>query len=374
MKKDNPIPESLIPWQARQRIRSVLEYPARRAARKKLALIRRAAHLSVGFGDVLEEGRTVHGGAVKLLPLRKAFGGNEREFSILYAVSSSQPGFAADLFAHCRRCGIQIVWNQNGVGYPAWAGSESERLNGPMRALRAMAGYVVYQSEFCRVSADKFLGPCALPSEILFNPVDLEKFCPPEIVPDVTPLRLLTLGTHGYPERVFSAIRCLDELRRGGIESSLTIAGRFQWKSAESQVSGLIRQLGLERHVVVLPPFTQDEAADLYRSHHIVLHPKYMDPCPTVAVEALASGCPVVGSRSGGMPELVGPDCGVLVEAATDWSRLITPSGAELAEAVQIITPRLESAGKAARQRAENLFDSRKWVARHAEIFSALLR
>ena len=99
-----------------------------------------------------------------------------------------------------------------------------------------------------------------------------------------------------------------------------------------------------------------------------------MDPCPTVAVEALASGCPVVGSRSGGMPELVGLDCGVLVEAATDWSRLITPSGAELAEAVQIITPRLESAGKAARQRAENLFDSRKWVARHAEIFSALLR
>jgi len=365
--------DSLIPWRARERIRSVLEYPARRAARKKLALIRRAAHLSVGFGDVLDEGRPVHGGAVKLLPLRKAFGGNEREFSILYAVSSSQPGFAADLFARCHQCEIRIVWNQNGVGYPAWAGNESERHNRPMRTLRAMADHIVYQSEFCRVSADKFLGPCGLPSEILFNPVDLEKFHPPEIPSDVIPLRLLTLGTHGYPERVFSAIRCLDELRRGGLESSLTIAGRFLWKSAEPQVSGLIRQLGLERHVKVLPPFTQDEAAALYRSHHIVLHPKHMDPCPTVAVEALASGCPVVGSRSGGMPELVGLDCGVLVEAATDWSRLITPSGTELAEAVRTLVPRLESTGKAARQRAENLFDSRKWVARHAEIFSALL-
>ena len=374
MKKDHPMPASLIPWQARQRIRSVLEYPARRAARKKLALIRRAARLSVGFGDVLDEGRPVHGGAVKLLPLQKAFGGNEQEFGILYAVSSSQPGFAADLLARCRRCGIPIVWNQNGVGYPAWAGSESERHNRPMRALRAMADYVIYQSEFCRVSADKFLGPCGLPSEILFNPVDLEKFHPPEILPAISPLRLLTLGTHGYAERVFSAIHCLDELRRGGIESSLTIAGRFQWKSAEARVAGLIRQLGLERHVAVLPPFTQDEAADLYRSHHIVLHPKYMDPCPTVAVESLASGCPVVGSRSGGMPELVGPDCGGLVEAAMDWTRLITPSGAELAEAVRTLLPRLESAGKAARQRAENLFDSGKWVARHAEIFSRLIK
>ena len=363
----------MIPWQFRRHIRSLLEIPARRAAGKTLALIRRSGHLAVGFGDVLDGGRPIHGGAVKLLPLRKAFGGNEREFSLLYAVSSSQPGFAMDLFNRCRECGIRIVWNQNGVGYPAWAGSESERLNGPMRALRTMADYVVYQSEFCRVSADKFLGPCGLPSEILYNPVDLEKFCPPERRSDVNPLRLLTLGTHGYPERVFSTIHCLDALRRSGIESSLTIAGRFQWKAGEAQVSGLIRQLGLEKHVTILPPFSQDEAARLYREHHIVIHPKYMDPCPTVAVEALASGCPVVGSRSGGMPELVGPDCGVLVEAAMDWSRLITPSGAELADAVRTLLPRLESASQSARHRAENLFDARKWVARHAEIFSRLI-
>ena len=365
---------SFLPWQLREGMRSVLEHPARLRARREFSRIRRTlgADPAPGFGGVLEAG-PVHGGAVKLLPLREAFGGSEAEFNILYAVSSKQPRFAADLFARCKKSGLRIVWNQNGVGYPAWAGSESERHNRPMRALRAMADYVIYQSEFCRVSADKFLGPCGLPSEILFNPVDLEKFRPPEHRPTPRPLRLLTLGTHGYPERVFSAIHCLDELRRGGVDSSLTVAGRFQWKSAEAQVSGLIQRLGLDEHVTVLPAFSQDEAARLYRSHHIVIHPKYMDPCPTVAVEALASGCLIVGSRSGGMPELVGPDCGVLVGAAMDWSRLITPSGAELAEAVQTLLPHLESASRSARQRAENLFDSRKWVARHAEIFARLL-
>ena len=367
------MPASLIPWQVREGIRSILDIPARRAASKGLLQIQRADRLSLGFGGVLSEGTQIHGGAVKLLPLRETFGGSEREFSILYAVSSKQPRFALDLFSQCRKSGIPIVWNQNGVGYPAWAGRESERLNKPMRELRAMADYVIYQSEFCRDSADQFLGPCRHPSEILYNPVDLGKFHPLAGEPAMVPLRLLTLGTHGYPERVFSAIHCLDILRSGGIESSLTIAGRFQWPAGAEQVAELIRRLGIGSHVSILPPFSQDEAALLYRSHHIVLHPKYMDPCPTVAVEALASGCPVVGSCSGGMPELVGTDCGILVEAATDWCRLITPSGNELADAVQSLLPRLGTARKAARERAEKLFDARKWVACHGEIFSALL-
>ena len=364
---------SFIPWQIREGLRSILEFPQRISARKNLLQIRRSDRPYVGFGGVLDEGKPVHGGAVKLLPLREAFGGAENAFSLLYAVSSRQPRFASDLFAHCRKSGIRIVWNQNGVGYPAWAGRESERINKPMRALRSMADHVIYQSEFCRASADKFLGPSGLPSEILYNPVDLEKFHPPESELPAIPLRLLTLGTHGYPERVFSAIHCLDALRRGGIESTLMIAGRLQWEGGGAEVAGLIGRLGLAAHVAILPPFSQDEAARLYRSHHIVLHPKYMDPCPTVAVEALASGCPVVGSRSGGMPELVGADCGILVDAATDWTRLLTPSGKELAGAVQTLIPRLESARKAARARAEKLFDVRKWIARHGEIFVGLL-
>ncbi|MEI6493840.1 MAG: glycosyltransferase family 4 protein, partial [Verrucomicrobiota bacterium] len=302
------------------------------------------------------------------------FGGPGSEINILYAVSSKQPRFAADLFAHCRKRDIAIVWNQNGVGYPAWAGSEAERLNRPMRSLRAMASYVIYQSEFCRESAGKFLGPCPTGAEVLYNPVDLEKFHPPANALPARPLKLLALGTHGYPERVFATLECLSILRAGGIEAVLTIAGRLLWRGGDRDVCRLVRALKLEAAVTILPPFSQEEAAKLYRSHHIVLHPKYMDPCPTVAIEALASGCPVVGSNSGGMPELVGSDCGILVAATTDWSRMVTPTGAELAGAVQSLALRLEPARASARQRAERLFDVRKWVASHAEIFSGLLR
>jgi len=92
-----------------------------------------------------------------------------------------------------------------------------------------------------------------------------------------------------------------------------------------------------------------------------------------VAIEALATGLPVVGSASGGMPELVPAGCGMLVPAPVVWDRLITPTGEEMAAAVAEIYPRLEEYSAAARHHAEAAFDCRKWVEGHREIFSSLL-
>lgn len=363
-------PASFIPWQVRERIRSLLEFPARRAARRRVARIRRAEGLCVGFGGVLDDGRPVHGGAVKLLPLRKTFGGNEIAFGILYTVSSSPPQVAAELFAHCRRRGIRIIWNQNGVAYPAWAGSESERFNAPMRKLRDAADFIIYQSEFCKTSAEKFLGPCGIPSAILFNPVDLEVFVPDrEKAICSSPLRLLAAGTHGTRDRVTSVLEALCSLRAGGIESVLTVAGRFQWAGGERDIACEIARLGMRDFVRRIERFSQSDAPALYREHDLLVHPKYMDPCPTVVLEAMASGLPVVGSHSGGMPEIVPGDCGVLIDAPVDWVSRRTPSGSELAAAVAGIHPKLPDFSLAARRNAEARFDVGKWLAAHGRIF-----
>ncbi len=143
---------------------------------------------------------------------RAALPSDRQQFNVLYLVSSAQPDFAEDLVRAARRARILFVWNQNGVAYPGWAGAESERYNGPMRRLRAMADYIIYQSEFCRTSAEKFLGPCATPHEVLANPIDLVKFAPaPER--HSGSLRLLVMGTHGYAQRVLSPIQCVRALR-----------------------------------------------------------------------------------------------------------------------------------------------------------------
>lgn len=357
-------------------IRNILDLPARRANLASLSVLEKAGGCEpvLSFGSVLENRTLIHGGAVKLLHLKKGFASDENRFNILYLVSSAQPRFAVDLAKACKAKGIVFVWNQNGVGYPAWAGNDSERHNAPMRELRGLADFVVYQSEFCRTSADRFLGPNSAPAKTLVNPVELENFRPPSVPLPVSPLKLLAMGTQNYPERVHCTIDCLKALRDGGLEATLTIAGKLQWANADADLQGRIAKAGLTGFVTLHPAFTQEEAVRLYQGHHIVLHPKYLDPCPTVAIEALACGLPVVGSESGGMPELVPPACGRLVPAPLNWDRLITPTGAELAAAVNEILPRYAEFSAAARAHAEAHFDSRQWVARHAEIFDSLLK
>lgn len=366
----------MIPWSLRDSVKTVISFPGRLAKRRQWAAVRFAGGSgpTLGLGGLLDPGRFVHGGAVKLLALRETFPCDDREFNILYLVSSAQPQFAEDLVAACRRRGIKFVWNQNGVGYPAWAGGESERHNAPMRRLRASADFIVYQSEFCRRSAEKFLGPSARPSEVLLNPVDLEKFAPRREARPEGPLRLLAMGTQNYRERAVSVLACARALSDAGTSCSVTIAGPLLWAGAGQDLRGEADRLGLGGSVSFLPRFTQEEAPGIYRAHDILVHPKYLDPCPTVVAEALACGLPVVGSRSGGLPEMTSPQCASLVDVPVVWEQLITPSGEELARGVQALAEDLPAASAAARQRASALFGAPAWCARHGEIFRSLLR
>lgn len=359
----------------RGNIRSVLDWPVRRATSSKRSCIRYApsAEVILGFGGVLDNGELIHGGAVKLLALRNFFRCNEEEFNILYLVSSAQPPFSEDLVRICRSRGIKFIWNQNGVGYPAWAGAEAETHNAPMRRLRAEADFVIYQSEFCRESAERFLGSCAVASTVLLNPVDLEKFSPCSDALPPRPVKLLAMGTQNYRDRVVSVLECVRDLRADGFDCKLTIAGPLIWRDAESDTRRTLAAFGLDEHVQLLPPFRQEDAPDIYRSHHLLLHPKYMDPCPTVVAEALACGLPVVASRSGGIPEMVDDSCSVLIDVPQSWEKLHTPSGRELARAVAAMVPRLELLSRAARQRAERTFDARRWQENHARILREVL-
>jgi glycosyltransferase involved in cell wall biosynthesis len=79
---------------------------------------------------------------------------------------------------------------------------------------------------------------------------------------------------------------------------------------------------------------------------------------------------PVVGSRSGGMPELIGDDAGRLVDVPDDWTRDHAPDAERAAEAVAGIMERHGEFARAARARAEMHFDREKWVDRHARIFA----
>jgi glycosyltransferase involved in cell wall biosynthesis len=357
-------------------LREIFSMPARlryrRALRAKTWDVP-TDRIALNYGDVIGGAGFVAGGRVKLLHLAERWPAMER-FNVLYLVSSAPPPFADELVRWARARGIRFVWNQNGVGFPAWAGWNTLDVNRGMARLRRRADFIVYQTQFCERSANAWLGEAHASSEVLYNPVDTAIFRPAAKSPDLREgWRLLAAGTHYQPFRVIGALETARALLDAGHRVQLTVAGAMRWPDAEAQVHNTIARLHLAEHVNLRPAFSQAEAAGLYQAAHLLLHLKYHDPCPTVVIEALACGLPVVGTRSGGLPELVGEEAGELLQVSNDWWRASYPPARRVAAAVARIIADLPRRASAARARALEKFDKDKWVSAHARIFEQLL-
>ena len=311
-----------------------------------------------------------YGGMVKFQLLAEVLPNTPRGFDVLYLGSSSLPTDAAAVVRVARRRHAAFVWNQNGVAYPGWYGPGYEQLNRSVARLFHAADHVVFQSAFCKLSADRYYGERSGPWEVLHNPVDTERFAPGGARPP-RPLTLLLGGNQYQRYRFDAALDALEQLP----DARLLVSGALSWgRGAEEEGRTLVKARGMDARVELLGPYTQAEAPSVIRRADILLHTKYNDPCPTIVLEALACGLAVVYSASGGVPELVGDDAGIGIPAPLDWERDHPPSGDELADAVRGAAGRLEEHGEAARRRAVERFDSRRWIARHQELFADLRR
>lgn len=317
------------------------------------------------------------GGIIKLLDLAQVFPNHIRGANLLYLVSSALPPFAADMARQARRAGVKIVLNQNGVAYPAWHGRGWQVTNRPLRRVLDQADYVLYQSQFCKRSADRFLGPPAGGFEILHNAVDTSVFTPCPDIPKSECRTLLLAGSHCHPYRVQSALHTLAVLRKTGASVRLLIAGRVAWDADETRAGrearDLVKDLQLDAWVEFTGPYSQAEAVSLFRRADLLLHTKYNDPCPRVVLEAMSCGLPVVYSASGGMPELVDEASGRGVPAPQDWEQDHAPDPELLAQAVMDVLSNYDARARAARERAVRCFDVKAWIGRHRVVFAGLV-
>ncbi|MGV3531969.1 MAG: glycosyltransferase family 4 protein [Chthoniobacteraceae bacterium] len=367
--------ERLLPACIKHPLEELVRWPGRLKHRRSLE--QRPFTLAAGgprinyAGKEPKPGQIVHGGRVKLLGLAERFPHCETEFNAIYLVSSALPLHVIEFVRWARARGVKLIWNQNGVAFPAWAGDSTRAVNRPLAELLRMADFVVYQSEFCRQSADRQLGPASCPSTVLFNPVDLSRFQPGQR--SLETWELLAAGTHNQSFRVLGAIETLRLLRAAGHPARLTIAGELRWAGAQRDVRAAIEAAGLADHVTLKPPFTQAEALEMLQSAHVLLHAKYADPCPTMVIEAMACGVPVVGSRTGGMPELVGSEGGALIDVPFSYDRASFPTPEQMAAAVTEIMQAWPEKSRQARARAERLFGREQWLEEHARIFDACL-
>ena len=331
--------------------------------------------IHVFFGENLVPAaseKVVKGGVIKVQRLNEFFPNTSRRFNVFYMVSSKYPLYAEQMQRSARRKGAKIVWNQDGVAYPAWMPSGWEDANVRMAQFLHDADYVFYQSEFAKICADQFLGNRKGQSEILYNAVDTAEFRPAKNKKLSSGLTLLVMGSqyHNYPLK--SAIRTLACIQKTCLKTRIVIAGKV-WDHVLKPLNQLISDLHLQDNVTFLPPFLQKEAVQVFHQCDILLHTKIQDVCPGIVIEAMASGLPVVYSISGGVPELVGDEAGMGVPTTACWEKRVSPPPEAWAEAVLTVAEKHQYCSAASRQRAVERFDLKPWVERHRQVFSELL-
>lgn len=327
----------------------------------------------ISFASILPlQGSFIRGGKVKLTYLRKKFGEYNTGYNILYLVSSALPGFADIWAEEAERKGVKIVWNQNGVGYPAWT-TEWQKINNSMKPI-TKADYVIYQSEFCRRDADRYVSPFVGPYTILNNCIDTDKKKPAVLPLPLSPIRLLVTGTHMTREKVIVPLEAMRLLLDRGYNTLLEVYGPSEWPNAEAEIAEKITDLNLKDKVAIHGKYLQDESGEIYQRGHILIHVKYMDPSPTTPLSAMAAGLPVIGSGSGGMVELVSPEAGILIDVPDSRDKLYYPRAEEVAEAVERIMKEWPTWSRMAREHAVKNFSVEKWVDIHERIFNKLLQ
>lgn len=110
-----------------------------------------------------------------------------------------------------------------------------------------------------------------------------------------------------------------------------------------------IRILGFRRDV-----------PDLMAAADFVVHPSLEDALPTALISALASSRPIVATNVGGIPDIVGPDCGILVEPGDPVA--LSAGIAGMASAALSGSADFADMCRAGRDKYESNFSAEVWV------------
>lgn len=193
--------------------------------------------------------------------------------------------------------------------------------------------------------------------QVIYNGVDLEKFKPldKERLQNKHSLqgKCVVLGV-ASPWNQRKGFNDFLQLRKKLDESYVIILVGLTEKQIQSLPEGII---GISRTE------SQNELAEYYSLADVFCNLTYLDTFPTVNLEALACGTPVITYRTGGSPEAVDDKTGVIVEQGNIEG---------VVQAVKRVNKHQLSPNDC-RERAERLYDKDSCFNKYIELYNSLL-
>lgn len=319
----------------------------------------------------------VGGGLVKIARLSSKYPNHWLGFNVFYSISNSVVLNSSSISLLKRR-NVRIVHNQNGIFYPDWYAGDWRKKNLEMSCALVEADWVFYQSKFCQLCADQFLGQPTGKSEILYNAVDLGLFRPrvtPKPKDSTDAFCVLVTGkfTRQIFYRLELSLRALHYGASLGLNLQMLVAG-YMDRFCIEKFSELVALLGLGTRVIWRGAYRQDQATGIYNSADLYLMLKQNDPCPNTVIEALACGLPVVYADSGGVGELVDSCCGIGLDCKQQGLLAVnSPEIDQIVEGLKQAMDRHTDMAVAARERAVEKFSLANWLSRHQVVLDLLL-
>jgi glycosyltransferase involved in cell wall biosynthesis len=244
-----------------------------------------------------------------------------------------------------RKLGVPLLWMKHDHMYDGWVARQVAR--------RCDAVVVVSEA-----MGEQFKSRVRTPVQVIYPGVQIG---PPPGPPPAEKL-VVSVGRldplKGFP----TLLESLVVLRSRGIDARMQIAGPVDriYPEHAGELQELVSRLGLDD---VAKVGWVDDLDDLYRHGRVfaMASPpkrggKPSEGAPTVLMEAMSHGRPVLGPRQAGIAEVIGPDAGTLVDD-------LTPEG--FADAISPYLEDVELAtetGRRGRERAERVFSMERTV------------
>lgn len=239
-----------------------------------------------------------------------------------------------------------------------------------------LATKLVYQSHFVQSWWNKQAGIIKTPYQVIYNGVNLETYSPQgNHSRPVNRLRILLVEGSllgGYEWGLNQAIQLVEGLQKSitpfehlfpqGVE--LMIVGKVDGRTQQYWQSHC--KIPIIWHGII----PAEKIPELDRSAHLLYSADINPACPNAVIEALACGLPVLAYDTGAMAEIVKGDAGRIVPYGGNPWRLDEPDGTNLINAGIEMAQDQARFRRAARQRAEEVFDVETMVDRYLKFMS----
>lgn len=187
--------------------------------------------------------------------------------------------------------------------------------------------------------------------DVIHNGIDLKTFYPHEKNTSEC-YKILAVSSVWHPDKgELDIYKLRDILPVEDYEIIMVGLSSEQQKSLPTGITGIQRTQNVQ------------ELAKLYSEADVLINPTYADTFPTINLEALACGTPVITYRTGGSPEAIDELTGIVIE-----------QGDVIALANTIMRMKQNPlSSKDCRKRAEELFDKNKCFEKYMRLYNSFI-